>query len=265
MEANTIAPARGQGFSTSTPVISLCTLTGVDERTDLALLSYLSDFYRSGVQAFAGSEIEWGFLYSPKRMGQPGRYPSMDFLKSSLMGLDPKVRVALHICGAGVMEALDPYSPANRLIEMVAVRKGRVQLNFSNKRSSVDLEQLASTMRLYPEVMFITQENAANAGVREGLAQYKLRNHAVLFDSSGGRGILAKEWPRSVEVPCGYAGGLGPDTLVAELPRILGAAAGKPTWVDMEGSLRVPCSEGNDWFDLSVCQQVIEKLKYFEI
>ncbi|MEI7997808.1 MAG: hypothetical protein WCH01_23235, partial [Methylococcaceae bacterium] len=48
--------------------LKFCTLTGVDEKTSLMQIAELSERFPF---------VEWGFLYSPKRQGNPGRYPSV--------------------------------------------------------------------------------------------------------------------------------------------------------------------------------------------
>lgn len=46
----------------------------------------------------------------------------------------------------------------------------------------------------------------------------------ALYDSSGGRGILPNSYRLPVGDFCGYSGGLGPDNLEEQLPKILEAA-----------------------------------------
>lgn len=243
--------------------LTFCTFTGVDRNTDLERLAEISHNYQSEAKAFNGSQIEWGLLYSPKRQGDPGRYPSMAFLERALVNQDDALRLALHICGSGVTEFLEPFSPAAWLVGMVQSRGGRVQLNFNQSRASVDLERLAFAMSQYPDVTFITQENKANAGVREALSQIGVSNHNVLFDSSGGRGVLCQQWPAPVDVAFGYAGGLGPQTIQAQMLKIIQASEGRPFWIDMEGAIRTKDSHGDDWLDLSLCMALVEKLKFF--
>lgn len=62
-------------------------------------------------------------------------------------------------------------------------------------------------------MQFITQMNGANADVRRIKAY---QTAWVLFDASGGKGVSADQigfllWQG---VSCGYAGGLGPATLL---------------------------------------------------
>lgn len=221
------------------------TLTGVDERTNLGALAALSERYPL---------VEWGFLYSPKRQGQGGRYPSVDTLIHAFKTLPESVRVALHVCGAGVPNLLTGEAVVTGLVEAVASRGGRVQLNFNQARDNLDLNALSALLDRFPTVKFITQQNEANETVWKSLCGHA--NYIALFDASGGNGVERSTWPAPLHgIHCGYAGGLGPDNLATALLTIRAAAGGHPFWIDMEGKLRTP----DDAFDLQraeVCLKV---------
>ena len=215
--------------------LTYVTLTGVDDSTDLIALGAFSRRHPLA---------EWGFLHSTKRQGLGGRYPSVSTIRQAFETLQPEVRVALHICGEGVPNLLAGEQTILGLVEAIAARNGRVQLNFSQRDDTLDLKALGATLARFPKVTFITQHNAANTDVWKALSGFQ--NHAVLFDSSGGRGVECAKWPAPLpKVQCGYAGGLGPDNLSEQLPRIHQAAQGAGFWVDMEGKLRMA-----DVFDL---------------
>jgi len=230
------------------PLLTHCTLTGVDARTDLHALCDMSSDYPL---------VEWGFLYSPKRQGQPGRYPSVDLLRQAFTELPAHVRVALHVCGSGVSHLVDSEPVVSELVGLVGSRGGRVQLNFNAHAigSTFTLDQVCISLEQYSTVEFITQYNQANVHVWKLLRECK--NHSVLFDASGGRGIETSKW----EVPlpcvrCGYAGGLGPGNVALEVQRIAALTGEAPYWIDMEGKLR----DGDDWFDLNACEAVLRAL-----
>ncbi|MDK9702533.1 MAG: hypothetical protein OEL20_05290 [Sulfuritalea sp.] len=228
--------------------LSHCTLTGVDDATDLTRLAGLSRDYPI---------VEWGFLYSPKRQGQPGRYPSVATLQRAFRELPADVRVALHVCGEGVPDLLAGESVVRELVSRVAARGGRVQLNFNQHRKPVDLIDLRRFLDAMPATTVITQHNSANQDVWREL--HDRENHAVLFDASGGNGVLPAQWPHPLpEVACGYAGGLGPDTLYEHLARIDRAAEARPFWIDMEGRLRAGDREGIDRLSLDRCRFCLE-------
>lgn len=229
-----------------------CTLTGVDELTSLA------DVYALSV---AFPMVEWGFLYSPKRQGQPGRYPSIMMLADAFQSLPKNVRVAMHVCGDGVHNLLAGQTNETKLLDLVVARKGRIQLNFNQVRKPIELNALVELLKLYPETTFITQDNNANVRVWQFIADLGIRNHAVLFDGSAGQGIPCSEWPQPLPISCGYAGGLGPDNIVVELDRIAEIAGNRPTWIDMEGKLRRVDANGADWLNLDACRACLEAVQ----
>jgi hypothetical protein len=230
-----------------------CTLTGVDERTDLQRLIELSKVHPIA---------EWGFLYSPKQQGTPGRYPSVPFLRRALSGLPHDVKVAVHVCGAGVADLMAGEPTVTELVWFVLMRAGRLQLNFNQRRKPVDLEQLRKCIAKWTvaadsaNFAVITQHNSANEDLWKVVSP-GLTGYAVLFDASGGLGKLASEWPAPLPVACGYAGGLGPRNIEDELGRIAQVAGERRVWVDMESSLRTTDEAGHDWFSLERCEQVL--------
>lgn len=232
---------------TTDALLTHITLTGVDDHTDLAEVARLSKRFPL---------VEWGFLYSPKRQGQGGRYPSVDTLRNAFRRLPEAGRVALHICGAGVPSLLANEPNVAGLVDAVAARGGRVQLNFNHSHDRVDLDALSALLDHYPSLKIITQHNDANEGVWKHLGGHA--NHVVLFDSSGGRGIERSTWPAPLlpGIHCGYAGGLGPDNLATELPRIRATAGDQPYWIDMEGKLR----SQDDTFDLQLAEVCLREV-----
>lgn len=229
-------------------ILERCTLTGVDERTDLHQVEQLSAAFPF---------VEWGFLYSPKRQGQPGRYPAMETLAQCFRSLPSSVAVAMHVCGDGVHRLLDGCSVELGILAMIEARGGRIQLNFNQLRAPIDLNKLAALMADHAGTTFITQHNSANSDVWTYLADRGANNHAVLFDASGGQGIPCLNWPAPLPVACGYAGGLGPDNIQAEIPRIAAVAGGRKIWIDMENKLRSTRDSCN-WFDLDACLRCLK-------
>lgn len=199
---------------------SRITFTGIDpgcSRADLfALLA-------------VDRRIELGILYSESRAGS-GRYPHFDWIRDTAGEIDAAFgsgRVALHICGKAVKNFIRGFH-----LQLNTWAFERIQLN--GKFDNSDAGSLRRMMGEGDAYKYITQFDA-----NPELHDFCRRpSHQVLFDSSGGRGILREEWPKALpDHVCGYAGGLGPDNLRAELPRIA-AVAGPNYWVDMEGSLR---------------------------
>lgn len=225
--------------------LTACTLTGVDETSDIRDIANLSERFPF---------VEWGFLYSPTRQGTPGRYPSIPTLERFFLELPATVKVALHVCGKGVDEALANSLPALGLIELVAKRNGRVQLNFNAKRNRIDFNLLRNLMDTFPGITFITQRNEANAGVVDELDGHT--NLAVLFDSSGGNGVETDKWEIPLDIPCGYAGGISAENVREKLVNLAGVVGERDTWIDMEGKIRT-----DDKLDFSKCESVLSNVK----
>lgn len=119
----------------------------------------------------------------------------------------------------------------------------RIQVN--GAILALEVERLCE---MYPRHTIITQHHVNNAH----LLSVRAINHAILLDTSGGRGISPSAWktPETLKA-IGFAGGLGPDNLTAEL-RMISQIARPGWWVDMEGKLRV-----HDWFSLELAGEVV--------
>ncbi|KAH0435487.1 hypothetical protein A8H39_01440 [Paraburkholderia fungorum] len=231
-----------QSLTIASP-LTHCTLTGVDNATDIDQLFVLGDLHPF---------VEWGTLYSESQAGT-GRYPDLHRIESIARRLEAtraRPSFALHVCGRAVADLLAGVGRVSDVAEAF----DRIQINFLSTRFS--LQDIIATVRRYPAKTIITQLNAANIDLWMRLADEP--NHAVLFDASGGRGIERDQWPHALRsVPCGYAGGLGPDNVSAHLPRIQEAAGGALFWIDMEGRLR----DERDVFDLARATAVLEHVE----
>lgn len=235
------------GLTEGETAMPFITLTGADDSTPQDALWALAKASTFGEENLSG--IEWGILYSVSNQGE-GRYPSFKWIERLAERLEVKPvgpSFALHVCGRAVGDFL--YGRGH--VSEIARAFNRIQINFRSQEFTVT--EIEACIRRNHSKTIITQHNQANRGLWQVLAH--LDNHAVLFDESGGRGKYPETWDESLEVVnCGYAGGLGPDNLAAELPRIHAAAKGMPYWVDMEGKIR----DENDLFDLNAAQQCLE-------
>jgi hypothetical protein len=224
--------------------LTRCSLTGVDETTALVELVAVSDLYPF---------VEWGFMYSPKRQGGRGRYPSVTRLRRAFKELPSMVRVALHVGGNGVPQLLDGEAVVSGLFEQIRTRGGRVQLDLEAGGGEVDVAKLRAFMLGRPGVTFITPHNNDTAPITAALAD--VANHAILFDVSLGRGLAPEVWPAPLPaVRCGYAGNLGPEQLARALPRIYEAAGSTEFWIDMQERLRDP----EDRFDMHAARNCLD-------
>lgn len=201
------------------------TFTGADDHTDASEMAALSRQY----------PIEWGILFSPKRQGA-GRYPT----KQAVMNfIGRKLRLAAHLCGGDARQVMGFYS--SNWDDLIADHFERAQINTSDPKVN------------YAQI----REWADNQCVRAILqcrAAFPTTNLVdILFDASGGRGILANDWPHApLGQFVGYAGGLGPNT-IADAMQVIPSRAER-YWIDMESGVR----DEQDRFDLNKCRAVCE-------
>lgn len=211
------------------------TLTGADDNTPLAGLVDLCAM---------SPRVEIGLLLSFNNMGTP-RYPSVATLVS-VVGMLGK-RCSVHICGEKARRFfMDNASP-------VLAQAGRVQVN-----GRVGLATVREFSGRYGSV--ITQWTEEGPDLRSEA----VLGHELLIDASGGRGIVREVWP-SIEThkPTGFAGGLTPETLPRELPRIH-AVADIGWWIDIEGGLRGFAEDGEAGeFSLSRAARSVDVFLHF--
>lgn len=205
------------------------TVTGLDESVPLT---------RRTVDCLQGAEV--GILLSLTPEGR-NRYPRVEWIEEALAFLGANgIDTAVHICGSAARRAL-LIGDLDHVLDTAT----RIQVN-----GAVSQKDLAFLCYAY-ECQIITQDNVANRPLRD----VSIDDHAILVDGSGGRGISPKEWVRTpTKKLVGFAGGLGPNNLDAELSKIWIAADGNNFWVDMEGRLRTK----DDWFSLQDAQAAIQ-------
>jgi hypothetical protein len=226
--------------------------------------------------------IEWGFLFRPDLEGTP-RYATMAWVNHLCkinQDTGGTMRLAGHLCGSRCQEVLD--GNFSFVAELATKGFGRVQVN-ATKANNVtvnqhDLAKVASNLKMciesVPEVEWIFQLNDETSGIWDQLcalcttsSSKSLKaptlalkmpdsstssmpvNLSCLFDASCGLGKVAAEYasPFTVgtqDIPCGYAGGIGPDNILQVLGNVTNASAGKAVWIDMESSLRVKIVDG---------------------
>lgn len=210
-------------------VPAFVTFTGADDSTDISRMAALSSRY----------PIEWGILFSPKRQGG-GRYPSINFVRRvTRSGL----RLAAHLCGGYSREIIETGWCRSLTDDLVGYFS-RFQIN------TVDPTVDPGTVKRFAEDM-----NIAGTGILQTRHGFPYDPRVDwLYDCSGGRGNSPAAWP----VPgsdvrfCGYAGGLGPTNIAAELTRIQAThPQHTPYWIDMESQVRT-----DDRFDLDKCETV---------
>lgn len=225
-------------------------ITGADDGVnvkELELLSYKYPF------------VEWGILRGGvEREGTP-RYPSLDWYESllSLVNIVPEVQVVTHLCGArarkpGVFTKNGPVAG--------------VQLNLNGEMG--DEDTWCTWVHNCPVPVILqcpSMQHAISAGLSyESRYAHAPRRPGYLIDASGGTGRWDEtRWqpPHEALRRVGYAGGIGPDNVVAALSTVWSvvnahdcAALHGKVWIDMESGVRT-----DDRFDLNKVNSVLEQ------
>lgn len=230
-----------------TPNPYLCTLTGADDTVDPGDLFQLSQEFPF---------VEWGILIGSKSRH---RFPSANWIRRLCLLAnysDKKINLSLHICGS----QLDLITTGNP-IPGSAPQFKRCQLNFHGEpRGNVGgkiAEAFEKMLPWAPTIIFQLD------GENHSLSKECLANAfscVGLHDLSHGAGVTPAEWPEggTAHMPYGYAGGLGPDNIAEQLPKIHAAAFGAPYWIDMETKLYTGLQ-----FDLAKCREVLTVVQAF--
>lgn len=226
--------------------------------------------------------VEWGILASYNNTivsGGCNRYPSPKWitdLQTIAETTGELPNLAIHFNGKWVRELLtgDFAFPENLLHCF-----GRVQLNFHGEQPQFSEYGFVHALRKFGGKQIIFQIDGVS-GDKYLQAVYadsldKTPDCVSLFDVSGGAGILPDKWPKpkAIDVQsngeesreywayCGYAGGLGPENLDEQIPRILDASSSTMhthegrIWIDMETRVR---SKGDQVFDLQKVRRCLE-------
>lgn len=219
--------------------IEKVTITGADDNTDIETMVEISKQFPF---------VEWGILFSPKRIGEE-RYPNflwLDYLVDAyddhlISTTDTNMKLSAHLCGGYTSEMLmiGSDSLAARVLSRHLSIFSRRQLNFNASRHQVDVNGFIAMLKGQPHTSFIIQQNAANKALCQKVREQGVKNVAFLYDSSGGRGTVASEWKAPIEgYFTGYAGGLSPENLAAELEKIEKVAGDATIWIDTESRVR---------------------------
>lgn len=237
------------------PAISRVTITGADESVSPQALVDLSREFPF---------VEWAILLSSTKEGSP-RFPNRSWIRE-LVSLREScdLKLAGHICGDWVRKLVVEENPIvfedrPEFIEYFP----RIQLNFSTYDVASSFIRLLIPFSRNNE--FILQVGEYKSSEKIALLP-NFRNKgisaSILFDRSGGKGIVPLSWPEpGIGYPVGYAGGLGPDTLVEQLPRITEVVGDYYSkhfswiWIDMESRVR---SNNDQQFDLDKVRACLE-------
>lgn len=190
--------------------------------------------------------VEWGILVSFQHTNAP-RFPSHAWITDLVMenqrrgrrvqrphGLMP---LSLHLCGRYVRDLLNGGTLVQDTFGDLLSGFQRIQLNFHGDPHRLAIEPFLDRIQAWQETELILQVDNVNTSLLHLLHTHG-RAVSALFDTSGGAGIVPHEWPALLPFPCGYAGGLGPETLPIQLPRIAERVQDQTTWIDMERRIR---------------------------
>jgi len=203
------------------------TITGADDSTDIATLVAWSKRFPF---------VEWGILVSATQEGS-ARFPSRAWIKEfSEAAHHNGLKVSAHLCGRWVRQLLIGELDW-RAVPMVVLAAQRIQINTHAVVHAISPALFANLDLLHGRQV-IFQDDGVNANHAPNLIGAGI-DAALLFDSSGGAGVLPASWPaQHPNVYCGYAGGIGPDNVVEQLEKIE-AVTTRPYWIDMERRVRV--------------------------
>jgi phosphoribosylanthranilate isomerase len=234
------------------------TITGADDSIQPQALADLSAEFPF---------VEWAILLG-SREGFP-RWPSTEWREElertsrTLRGIG-SMNLSLHLCGRPLRDLLLHGTFPVKL----ARGYQRMQFNFHGEPVRLDMARLC--VRLRELAALGTEQFIFQIDGLDGQQVLIDINHAgphdftcvPLFDLSHGAGLVPGEWPKPLApgVYHGYAGGLGPDNLAEQLPKIAAAAGEARIWIDMETRVR---SDGDRLFDLDKVQEVLEIAKPF--
>lgn len=231
-------------------ILDRVTITGIDDSTDVKHLADLTEEFPF---------VEWGVLVSATQFGVGARFPSRSKIVYFCREI-PKDRLSMHICGGWIRSMLLGTNPLSKNLHEGF---GRIQLNFHGIDYACDPEFLIKALLEFGQSQIIFQVDGRRGCkyldyVKKFDSESKV-NAVPLFDTSGGAGVIPKEWPIA-DIHCfpyyGYAGGLGPDNLAQQIPLIAQAAGDCRIWIDMETKVRTPDDRKLDLDKVRQCLKI---------
>lgn len=243
-------------------ILNRVTVTGADDSVDVKdLIEMQREF----------PYAEFGILLSRKYTLYDGtrRFPSARWLDQLVsVATDEKLHLSGHVCGRWVERALEGnWFELNVVVPGLTPLLERYQLNTHGEPHAVNMLEFGKYVLTYLERQgksVIFQLDGTNSGNLGAFHKLGHKNISGLFDLSHGAGILPDNWLALPEdAPyCGYAGGLSPDNVLEQMPKIEAACGGRPTWIDAETHLR---SDKHDGFDLEKVYKFLGAVKDYVI
>lgn len=241
-------------INTITMDLKFITCSGTNETTPIPeLLQLLSEFPRA----------EIGVQVSNKKgaYGTP-RYDWIYALQKECAERNTVINAALHVNlqwvenfgQAVIAPELDEFFKMNNINGLPFFK--RVQLNFKiGREKTPDEDKLFVAIRHYSRQRFILSYNESNRHLIHEM-YVRAADFDCLYDESFGKGIVPDERkaPVYIDVLQGYAGGITPDNVAAELDKIIVTDKSdyctKGFYIDAHKGLE----DENTHFDLNKCR-----------
>ena len=222
-------------------LLNRVTFTGVDDRTNIEDLVYLTNKYPF---------VEFGVLVSKNgsNSGEINRYPNLTILKRLK---NKGLNLSCHICGSIARQIVqkNDWSELEKLLGKDIEVFNRFQLNVSG------IHKFSKDITFREDKEFIIQ-------LKNDLSLYDyykdLPNVFGFQDNSGGVGKFEDNWLDSDRY-FGYAGGLSVENVEKVIENLL-IVNNDNFWIDMETSVRT-----NDWFDTKKCEEVLKICETFYV
>lgn len=229
------------------------TITGADDSVSIDQMLELSDRYPF---------VEWGILVSKRQMGS-FRFPSERWLAKldEVLLANTDINISMHVCGKWVRQTLMGENIWDEIAGSLDSHAQRVQIN-THAEPHASTVGMAKCLEALWAREIIFQWDGVNDHLAHAMASYGI-NTAALFDTSGGAGILPGSWPEpDRRLPCGYAGGLGPDNVVEQIRKIEDICGDRTVWIDMERRVR---SEDDSRLDMNKVERVLKSVEALKV
>jgi hypothetical protein len=213
--------------------------------------------------------VEWGILMSAAREGST-RYPSLPWLEALAEVADTfLLPLSGHVCGRwcrGILKGSPSFFDERPSITKMF---RRIQLNYHDSANiDADCDAFLELLRsqqakqereyIFPCKGFDKPMPCFWEAVPKVLG---ITRSSVLFDASGGLGILPEQWPQPFDnTYCGYAGGLSPDNIEEQLKILADIVGDRSIWIDFETHVR---SGDDSLFDLDKVEKCLAITKAY--
>jgi hypothetical protein len=228
------------------------TFSGVDETADVGRLKEIRSHYFT---------VEWGLGLTLERQNREAGFPGVNWIGK----LAPELNLLAQLSGKSASAFLkgDDTELMTKYGKVWSLFR-RIQINSRAGIDQVDLPGLARLITKNPDKQIIFRIRDRNLEVADALVSQGI-SCSTLFDESEVQEPTQKKWPKGLKrfAGCGYAGGLGPDTIYKQLTPILNAAqSAERWWVEIDSCLRAK-EQDHDVFSLASCKRTIREFDSF--